>query len=42
MRILDTDHCVAVLRGRLDVQGQIAPDERDIDDQALDWSLVTI
>ena len=28
MKILDTDHCVAVLRGRLDLQGKIAPDEQ--------------
>lgn len=27
MRILDTGHCVEVLRGRLDLQGRIAPDE---------------
>ena len=28
MRILDTDHCVAVLRGRLDLQGRIPPEEQ--------------
>ncbi|MBI3241306.1 MAG: type II toxin-antitoxin system VapC family toxin [Chloroflexi bacterium] len=28
MRILDTDHCVAILRGRLDLQGRISPDEQ--------------
>jgi len=27
MKILDTDHCVAVLRGRLDLQGRVSPDE---------------
>jgi tRNA(fMet)-specific endonuclease VapC len=27
MRILDSDHCVALLRARLDLTGRIAPDE---------------
>ncbi len=27
MKILDTDHCVAVLRGRLDLRGRAASDE---------------
>lgn len=27
MRILDSDHCVALLRGRLNLRGRIAPDE---------------
>ena len=27
MKILDTDHCVAVLRGRLDLRSYVQPDE---------------
>ena len=27
MKILDTDHCVAVLRGRLDLRDRVQPDE---------------
>lgn len=27
MKILDSDHCVALLRGRLDLQGRAAPEE---------------
>jgi tRNA(fMet)-specific endonuclease VapC len=27
VKILDTDHCVAVLRGRLDLRGYVQPDE---------------
>jgi len=27
MKILDSDHCIAVLRGRLDLRGKIAPSE---------------
>lgn len=27
MKILDSDHCIAVLRGELDLRGHIAPDE---------------
>ena len=27
MRILDSDHCVALLRGQLDLHGHAAPDE---------------
>ena len=27
MRILDSDHCVALLRGRLDLRGQVLPTE---------------
>jgi predicted nucleic acid-binding protein len=27
MKILDTDHCVAILRGRLDLQGRVAINE---------------
>ena len=28
MKILDTDHCVFILRGRLDLRGRVASDER--------------
>ena len=27
MKILDSDHCVAILRARLDLTGRVAPDE---------------
>lgn len=27
MKILDSDHCVAILRGRLDLSGLVTPDE---------------
>ena len=27
MKILDSDHCVAILRGRLDLSGQVDPNE---------------
>ncbi len=27
MRILDSDHCVALLRGRLDLRGRVSPTE---------------
>lgn len=27
MRILDSDHCVAILRGKLDLTDRVAPDE---------------
>ncbi|HEX9615767.1 MAG TPA: type II toxin-antitoxin system VapC family toxin [Anaerolineales bacterium] len=27
MKILDSDHCVAILRARLDLAGRVAPDE---------------
>jgi predicted nucleic acid-binding protein len=27
MKILDSDHCVAVLRAQLDLTGRISPDE---------------
>lgn len=27
MKILDTDHCVALLRGRLDLRGRVSPEE---------------
>jgi tRNA(fMet)-specific endonuclease VapC len=27
MKILDSDHCVAILRGKLDLSGRVAPDE---------------
>lgn len=27
MKILDSDHCVAILRGQLDLFGRVAPDE---------------
>ena len=27
MKILDSDHCVAILRGLLDLEGRLAPDE---------------
>jgi tRNA(fMet)-specific endonuclease VapC len=27
MKILDGDHCIAILRGRLDLGGRVAPDE---------------
>ena len=28
MKILDSDHCVALLRGNLDLRGQAAPTEK--------------
>ena len=27
MNILDTDHCIAILRGQLDLRGHVSPDE---------------
>jgi predicted nucleic acid-binding protein len=27
MKILDSDHCVAILRAQLDLTGRVAPDE---------------
>ncbi|PIZ25748.1 MAG: VapC toxin family PIN domain ribonuclease [Chloroflexi bacterium CG_4_10_14_0_8_um_filter_57_5] len=27
MKILDSDHCIAILRGQLDLRGQVAPED---------------
>lgn len=27
MKILDSDHCVAILRGKLDLRGKVSPDD---------------